>query len=124
MTRHVPLFALPAILGFVLSPAADAAPSTGQGQISVAQVQQMLDRAATDRTARQVLTAYLAGVGETAGAMIGIGGLSCRTSFALDAEAVRRVIGGAAARGDQTALAATPLIVSDMVVRAGCRRRP
>ncbi|MCC8978242.1 hypothetical protein H8A92_05230, partial [Bradyrhizobium sp. 10BB] len=51
----------------VLTTAAHAQPSTSHGQISVAQVRAMLDQAATNPTARQTLTAYLAGTGEAAG---------------------------------------------------------
>lgn len=47
-----------------------AEPSTSRGQISVAQVKVMLDQSLTNPIARQVLTAYLSGAGETAGWLV------------------------------------------------------
>ena len=41
-----------------------AAPSTDRGQISVAQVREMLEAAPSKPQARQLLVAYLAGVGK------------------------------------------------------------
>ncbi len=103
-------------------PAARAASSTSHGLISVAQVMQMLEQAPTDRTAQQVLTAYLAGVGEAAGVVAEAGNTSCRTARSLSAADVRQAIGAAAAKPGSTEVAATPLIVRDMLERAGCRR--
>ena len=104
-----------------------AGPSTSQGQISVTQVMEMLDKAPTNPTARQVLTAYLAGLGETASAMIdastiGAPRLACKGRLQLDAPAVRRVLEAippATHRWDETP--ATPIIVRDLIQRAGCR---
>ncbi|MDX7324768.1 hypothetical protein SJ307_22845, partial [Providencia rettgeri] len=53
-----------------LATASMAAASTAKGQISVTQVMAMLDQASSNPTAGQVLTAYLAGVGETAAIII------------------------------------------------------
>lgn len=119
MTRLplLPALAL-AALPFATS-AALAEPSTATGRISVAQVRQMLDKAPGNPVARQVLTAYLAGVGEGASAIADIGGLPCRSALSIDAGAVRRAIGGPK---DGSDIAATPLIVRDMLLRAGCRR--
>jgi hypothetical protein len=117
MIRCLPLL-VPSFLLLLASPA-PAAPSTASGRISITQVRQMLDKAPTDRTARQVLTAYLAGVGEGASAIADMGDLPCRSPLSLDAASVRRAIGG---RKDGSDVAATPLIVRDMLVRAGCRR--
>ncbi|CCD91324.1 exported hypothetical protein [Bradyrhizobium sp. ORS 375] len=99
-----------------------AAPSTSRGLISVAQVLQMLEKAPTDRTAEQVLTAYLAGVGEAAGAVVSTGRATCRTPLNLSAENVGQALSSAATGRDAAETPATPLIVRDMLDRAGCKR--
>ncbi|MGJ4890648.1 chlorophyllide reductase [Bradyrhizobium sp. HKCCYLR20261] len=99
-----------------------AASSTSQGLISVAQVIQMLEKAPTDRTAQQVLTAYLAGVGEAAGAVASMGRATCRTSLNLSAAQAGQALSSAAAAPDAAQTPATPLIVRDMLDRAGCKR--
>jgi hypothetical protein len=99
-----------------------AASSTAQGHISVVQVLAMLDKASTDRTAEQVLVAYLSGLGEAAGAVVKMGGAACRTPPNLSAANVRQAISEAAGKPDASEIAATPLIVRDMLDRAGCRR--
>jgi hypothetical protein len=99
-----------------------AAPSTSRGLISVAQVVQMLEKAPTDRTAQQVLTAYLAGVGEAAGAVASMGRATCRTSLNLSAANVEQALSSAATAQDAANTPATPLIVRDMLDRAGCKR--
>lgn len=104
-----------------------AGASTSQGQISVSQVMEMLDKAPTNPTARQVLTAYLAGLGETASAMIDASTssaprIACKSRLQLDASAVRRTLEAvppATHRWDETP--ATPIIVRDLIQRAGCR---
>ena len=111
---------LPSLAALALiSSAANAVPSTVSGRISVTQVRQMLDKAPTDRTARQVLIAYLAGVGEGASAIVDMGNLSCRSALSLDAASVRRSISGVK---DGSDVAATPLIVRNMLIGAGCKR--
>jgi hypothetical protein len=114
---------------FILLPlgatAVFAESSTSRGQISVAQVRAMLDQAATNLTARQTLTAYLAGAGETAGWLIDAAakqGLSqsCTRHLSLDDKSARQALEGSAP-GPATETAATPLIVHDMLKRAGCR---
>ncbi|PAY10878.1 chlorophyllide reductase [Bradyrhizobium sp. UFLA03-84] len=115
-----PAHAICALL--LLATAAQAQPSTSRGQISVAQVRAMLDQAATNPTARQTLTAYLAGSGETAGWLLDSArGLPpCTRRLTLDAQQARDAIATAPA----TAAAetpATPLIIRDMLRRAGCR---
>ncbi len=110
----------------IASPAL-AGPSTSQGQISIAQVMEMLDKAPTNSTARQVLTAYLAGLGETASAMVDAGKnsalpLTCKSRLQLHASAVRRALEAVPPtthRWDETP--ATPVIVRDLIQRAGCR---
>lgn len=123
LTRpKVPFTGLAALAALLLTvPPAAAATSTSRGQISVAQVQGMLDRAPTDKTAQQVLTAYLAGIGETADATLSISGAACRTPMSLSAADVRAAIQTTGGQ-DATAVAATPLIVRDMLARAGCQR--
>lgn len=100
-----------------------AQPSTSRGQISVAQVKAMLDQAATNPTARQTLTAYLAGAGETAGWLLDAGrdhgAPPCARRLTLDAQQARDAI--ASAGNGATETPATPLIVRDMLKRAGCR---
>ncbi len=118
----VPTAGLAALAALLLAvPPAAAAPSTPRGQISVAQVQDMLDRAPTDKTAQQVLTAYLAGIGETADATLSISGASCRTPMSLSSADVRTAIRTAGGQ-DAAAVAATPIIARDMLARAGCQR--
>ncbi len=123
--RTIPLVLALALLApaegtFTLLQPAAAEPSTRGGAISVAQVTQMLDQAAHNRTAQQVLTAYLGAIGETAGALIGLGDGACQRPLSLSAEDARHAIAGASAAGQGTTVAATPLIVRDMLARAGC----
>jgi hypothetical protein len=105
---------------------ASAESSTSRGQISVAQVRAMLDQAATNAGARQVLTAYLAGAGETAGWLLdaaadrGVSRQSCARRLSLDDKTARQAL-DANAPGVAAETAATPLIVRDMLKRAGCR---
>ncbi|WP_283196111.1 chlorophyllide reductase [Rhizobium sp. AN80A] len=106
----------------VLVPA-HAEQSTNAGAISVAQVTRMLDQAPTNRTAQQVLTAYLSGVGEAAGVVVDLGGAPCQRPLTLTTEEVRRAIATAPAGVQGNQIAATPLVVRDMLVRAGCRRK-
>ncbi len=118
-----PLFAL------TLMPlAAGAAPSTGTGQISVAQVNDLLSRAPQDRAVRNALVAYLAGVGETAGLLVGEAGrlgvtsYACQNPLSIGDDVVRAAL--VAAAPDKTSwmrTPATPIIVADMLHRAGCK---
>jgi ABC-type amino acid transport substrate-binding protein len=117
--RKIPAALVPGLL--VVAPPAHAEPSTQGGAISVAQVTHMLDQASGNRTARQVLTAYLAGVGEAVGAVVDLGGADCRRPLSLSAQDARRAIAAESA-GKAGTSAATPLIVGDMLARAGCRR--
>ena len=99
-----------------------ATPSTSRGQISVAQVLQMLEKSPTDQTARQVLTAYLAGVGEAASAVTSLGGAMCRAPLSLSADTARQALKTVVAR-DMAETPATELIVKDALDRAGCKRQ-
>jgi hypothetical protein len=103
-----------------------AGASTSRGQISVTQVREMLDQARTNPTARQVLTAYLAGVGETAGTLMDAARkdapqAACKGRLSLDDKAALRALESAAPDPALWAeTAATPLILRDMLKRAGC----
>jgi len=110
----------------LLSPAA-AASSTSTGQVSVAQLVEAMRGAATDPLKAQVLTAYLAGLGETVGIMLAGSAnygatITCKRAFALDAKVVeaafKRVKGGQAAYAET---AATPILVTEILERAGCQ---
>lgn len=106
--------------------AASAVPSTSGGQVSVAQVLAMLDKAPGNATARQVLTAYLAGIGETVGLLTDspepAARARCSKPLGIDDRQARLALaeasGGAEPPGETPA---TPLIVRDMLRRAGCR---
>ncbi|MDH7795439.1 MULTISPECIES: hypothetical protein [unclassified Beijerinckia] len=99
---------------------AKAAPSTSRGEISVAQVMEMLDKAPHEATARQVLVAYLAGVGETTGVLIRAARTTCQGPLALTDRAAHQALKAAARQGNSAETAATPLLVDDMIKRAGC----
>lgn len=107
---------------FILVAAANAQTATETGAISVAQLVQMLDQASTDQATRQVLTAYLAVVGETVGAVVDVGGAPCKRPLGLSAKNVRKAISAATGEPKASQTAATPLIVRDMLARAGCSR--
>lgn len=104
-------------LAATFAPPALAASSTDRGEISVAQVREMLEAAASKPQARQLLVAYLAGVGETAGILA-----KCKSNLNLDTAVVAAALDAGApdaSRWSQTP--ATPIIVADLVARAGCR---
>lgn len=110
----------------ILPNAAFALPSTAKGQISVAQVMEMMAKADSSTVAKQVLVAYVAGVGESAGVVLDTMGnnapVSCRQAFSLDTASVRTALeNGAPKQQSWAQTPATPLIVADMIKRAGCR---
>lgn len=121
------LFALAAAVTCLSSPSVGA-PSTAQGQVSVAQVVEMLDKAPAERVARQVLTAYLSGLGEAAGVLLTAGGdaklARCSKALSLNDAQARQALAAASRRKDRNEIAATPLLLSDMIKRAGCRLAP
>ena len=110
------------MVSFAPAGAASAESSTPTGAISVAQVVQMLDQAPTNRTARQVLTAYLAGVGKAAGVVISAGAAPCQKPLTLSTHDARQAL-SSVTKSNAGDVAATPLIVHDLLVRAGCRSR-
>ena len=130
MLRSMPIRRLAAtvLLAFAVAPAMAETPSTSTGRVSVAQVMDALDRAGSDDKAAQLLTAYLAGLGESAGILLsatnaeGKPYVTCERPVALDDKLVRAVLKKAAPdKAIWTETAATPLIVSALVSRAGCR---
>ena len=123
LVRTVPMTIAGWASCLVLILPAHAEPSTKAGAISVAQIVQMLDQAPSNRTAQQVLIAYLGGVGEAAGAVLDGGGAPCRRPLTLTAADVRSALAAASGGAEASQSAATPLIVRDMLARAGCRRR-
>ena len=99
------------------APAIAATPSTSKGQISVAQVMEMLDRAGTDKQAGQLLYAYLGGVDAKGKPYV-----TCSKPMGLDAGLVRDVLtNGAPNNKSWGETAATPLLVNALVSLAGCR---
>jgi hypothetical protein len=128
--RQIAIAAIATVAACMTPFAAIAVPSTATGQISVGQVMEMIEKAGTSPIARQTLVAYVAGVGEAAGVIvdtIGDGGsrvVSCKKSFSLDTGSVRAALeAGAPRQGSWSQTPATPLIVADMVKRAGCRMK-
>jgi hypothetical protein len=126
---HIPAFTrlVAASVVLLLSTAAHAAPTTSAGQISISQVMEMVQRSSADTAARNMLIAYLAGVGETTGVLIaegkarGVVAMACGHSFSLSQDTAVAALKAAApdqATWPQTA--ATPLILADLIARAGC----
>lgn len=118
-----------ATIALSLAPiATQAAASTSRGQISVAQVLEMVTLAKSDAGARTTVIAYLAGVGEATGLMMseaqqrGVEPVHCTNSFSLDENvAVAALSAAAPNQSEWTETAATPIIIADMFSRAGCR---
>ncbi|KQW86004.1 hypothetical protein ASC89_02770 [Devosia sp. Root413D1] len=125
---RIRLSLLALLLVAVTAPAIAATSSTSKGQISVAQVMQMLDRAGSDQHAGQLLQAYLGGVGESAGVLLnatdakGKPYVSCSKPMALNAGLVRDVLANGAPNAESWGeTAATPLLVNALVSMADCR---
>jgi hypothetical protein len=121
------LIALLLAAALVATPAI-AAPSTKTGQISAAQVFELIDQAPNDKASRNALIAYLAGLGETAGILMAEA--KVRTSAAILCERDLGIGDQVAAKALRKALpdraswpeaAATPIILADMLQRAGCK---
>jgi hypothetical protein len=120
--------ALAALALLATAGTSQAAPSTSNGQISVAQVLEMVTLAKSDPAARTTVIAYLAGVGEATGLMMaeaqrrGADTVYCTNSFNLDENvAVAALSAAAPDQSTWTETAATPIIIADMFSRAGCR---
>lgn len=123
---RLPLLAI--LFAAVAAPAIAATSSTSNGQISVAQVMQMLDRADGDKQAGQLLQAYLGGLGESAGVLLnatdakGKPYVTCSKPMSLNSGMVRDVLAnGAPDKQNWGETAATPLLVNALVSMAGCR---
>lgn len=107
---------------------AQAAQSTSDGRVSVAQVMEMVKSVSTKPEALQILTAYLAGVGETAGVLTGAKDskgrryVSCARPLSVDANAALAAMNAAAPdRSKWGEIAATPILVAEITGRAGCK---
>jgi len=122
MTRGATVCAV-LIAGFTAGNAGAAFKPTSHGQISVTQVMAMLDNAPKQQAARQVLSAYLTGLGETAGIMIDASSsAACERKMALNPYLVRRALMKAVPNpASWQNTAATPLIIRDMMDRAACK---
>jgi hypothetical protein len=106
-----------------LAAPAMALPSTDNGQISVAQVVDLIQRAPSENAARNAAIAYLAGVGETAAVLLVEAqrlGTSCSAPIGVSTDAALAVLSKTpeAKRGHTPA---TPILVFDLLDRAGCR---
>jgi len=113
-----------ACFGFALP--ATALPSTAAGETSVAQVVDLIQRSSTDTAARNAAMAYLAGVGEATGLLIKEAGvrapdsITCARPLGISSDAALAAL----SRTDKASwkqTAATPILVNDMMGRAGCR---
>lgn len=128
--RHLsfPALALLATgLAIIAGTAVKAAPTTSNGQISVAQVIEMVDLSKVDASARNAVIAYLAGVGEATGLLFAEGRnhgstFNCSQTINLSEEVAVAALNAAAP--DRSAWAetpATPIIIADMFARGGCK---
>ena len=97
------------------------------GNITIAQVMDAVDNAPRHDHARQVLTAYLSGIGETTGVLFrqardsGLAPLGCGGSMSLSWDGVASALrAGAPDVSEWQTTPATPIIVADMLARAGC----
>lgn len=116
------------ILALLLFPpaAANAASSTSEGRVSVQQVREMLDRAPDDPAAQQLLTAYLAGIGEAAAGLMDFARDTplaiCAGRMQMSATTARAALSAdAGPRAQWNDTAATPILLRDMLQRANCR---
>ena len=126
---RIPAFVrlIPASIVLLFPMIAHAAPTTSAGQISISQVIEMMQRSSTDTAARNMLIAYLAGVGETTGLLMaegkarGVVAMACSHSFSLSQDnAVAALMAAAPDEATWPQTAATPLILADLITRAGC----
>lgn len=117
---------IPLLLTALLAPG-QASAASARNQVTVGEIARALDQADTDPTKRQMLTAYLAGLGEAVGIMLASApqygaSITCERALALDFDVVARAL--SRARGSNSAraeTAATPLLVAEILDRAGCR---
>ncbi|MVT00731.1 chlorophyllide reductase [Devosia marina] len=97
------------------------------GNITIAQVMDAMDNAPRHDHARQVLTAYLSGIGETTGVLFrqardsGLAPAGCQGLMSLSWEGVASALRASAPDvSEWQTTPATPIIVADMLARAGC----
>ncbi|MDO1581456.1 hypothetical protein [Rhizobium oryzicola] len=96
---------------------AKAAPTTSAGEISVAQVVELIQRSSSETAARNAAMAYLAGVGEATGLLVK---KTCARPLGISSEAALAAFAHTEkSRWGQ--MAATPILVNDMLSRASCR---
>lgn len=102
-----------------------AASTTSAGEISIAQVADLIQRSAADNAARNAAIAYLAGVGEATGLLIkeaggrATGSITCARPLGISSESALAAL----SRTDKDKwgeTAATPILVGDMLARASC----
>ncbi|MCX5493679.1 chlorophyllide reductase [Kaistia dalseonensis] len=105
---------------------AQATPSTPTGAISVAQVVDLIRRSPTDNAARNAAMAYLAGVGEATGLLVAEAGrrssvtITCARPLGISSTTALAAL-SRTDKGTWDRTAATPIVVDDMLSRAGCR---
>jgi len=105
---------------------AQAVSSTPNGAISVAQVVDLIQRSPKDIAARNAAMAYLAGVGEATGLLVaeakrrGLPGITCARPLGISNTAALAAL-SREEKGKWGKTAATPILVDDMLRRAGCR---
>lgn len=117
-----------ALLSASSIPASAEAASTDLGRISIAQVLDLADRADAERGARMAIIAYLAALGESTGTLLhlaqarGLAPLNCDSPFSLNqAVALNALREAAPDRAEWSNTEATPIILADMLKRAGCQ---
>lgn len=127
MNRYLQLWTLGLALLAISGSQALSAPSTSKGNISVAQVMEMIEKAGADKAAGQMVTAYMFGLGETAGHLLSpetrppFVSVKCERSFSLDTgSAVAALKAGAPDPAKWRETLATPILVKDLLARAGC----
>lgn len=124
MTLRLPAFFVAISLGLAFP--SQAVPTTGKGEISVAQVIDLIQRSSRDNAARNAAMAYLAGVGETTGLLVGEAGrrasdsITCARPLGISSDAALAAL-SRTKKGKRDETAATPILVEDMLSRAGCR---
>ena len=120
-------FVLAAALGLIGAHSPALAQSAPRG-ISVQQVMEAIENAPNNDHARQVLTAYLSGIGETTGALFRdaryseLASSDCTKAVSLSWDGVAKALVAAAPDTSQwSAIPATPIIVTSMLDSAQCR---
>lgn len=114
------------VLSLGLALPAQAISSTPNGAISVAQVVDLIQRSPKDNAARNAAMAYLAGVGEATGLLVakarrrGHPGVTCARPLGISSTAALAAL-SREEKGKWGRTAATPILVDDMLRRAGCR---